>query len=87
MLLECALALPLAIGLFVTPVSRLLCLSMFLEAFSAWQWWGSGFPSWHYQAHVREHFFLNMATSGGLLLMQSFGPGMFSVDQALAKQD
>jgi uncharacterized membrane protein YphA (DoxX/SURF4 family) len=36
---------------------------------------------------MREHFFLNIAMSGGLLLLQSFGPGMFSADALLMKQD
>ena len=36
-----------------------------------------------YTAHLRDHFFLNGAVTGGLLLLQSFGPGMFTVQHVL----
>jgi uncharacterized membrane protein YphA (DoxX/SURF4 family) len=87
MLLEMLLGIFLAFGLFVTPVTRLLCLVLLLEAAAVWRWWSGPAPNWAYRAHMREHFFLNIAMSGGLLLLQSFGPGMFSADALLMKQD
>jgi uncharacterized membrane protein YphA (DoxX/SURF4 family) len=87
LLVECLLAIPLALGLYTAGVSRLLCLVLLVEAVTQWGWWGSGWPSWHYRQHVRDHFFTNAAVAGGLLLMQSFGAGLFTVDSLLAKQD
>ncbi|WIA30441.1 hypothetical protein OEZ86_000525 [Tetradesmus obliquus] len=86
-LVECLLAIPLALGLYTAGVSRLLCLVLLAEAATQWGWWGAGWPSWHYRQHVRDHFFTNAAVAGGLLLMQSFGAGLFTVDSLLAKQD
>lgn len=37
--------------------------------------------------HSREHFFVNMATAGGLLLLQTFGAGKYSVDAMLKKNE
>eukprot|EP00879_Flechtneria_rotunda_P029116 GHRR01031384.1.p1 GENE.GHRR01031384.1~~GHRR01031384.1.p1 ORF type:complete len:122 (+),score=34.65 GHRR01031384.1:363-728(+) len=87
MLLECLLGIPLAFGLYTTRVTRWLCLVLLVEAFTQWGWWGGGMPSWHYRQHVRDHFFTNVSVAGGLLLMQSFGAGVFTVDSLLAKQE
>jgi uncharacterized membrane protein YphA (DoxX/SURF4 family) len=87
LLVECLLAIPLAFGLCTAGVSRLLCLVLLAEAATQWGWWGSGWPSWHYRQHVRDHFFTNVAVAGGLLLMQSFGTGLFTVDSLLSKQE
>lgn len=86
LLLECLLALPLALGLYTTPVSLLLAASLMGEAVAHWQWWGAEMPTWHYRQSIREHFFVNTAVAGGLVLMQSFGGGVLSVDALLQKQ-
>lgn len=36
-----------------------------------------------YRSHVRSHFFTNLGVAGGLLLLQTFGAGMYSVDAIL----
>lgn len=87
LLLECLLAVPLALGLWTPGVTRLLFVVLLAEAVTQWEWWGGDWPSWHYRQHVREHFYTNAAVAGGLLLMQSFGAGLFTVDSLLAKQD
>jgi uncharacterized membrane protein YphA (DoxX/SURF4 family) len=35
---------------------------------------------------VRLHFFVNLASAGGLLLLQSFGPGSFTVDELIRRK-
>lgn len=89
LLVQCILAVPLALGLFTTAVTRLLCAVLLIEAITQWAWWGGGWPSWHYRQHIRDHFFLNTSVAGGLLLMQSMrlGGGLFAVDSLLTKQD
>jgi uncharacterized membrane protein YphA (DoxX/SURF4 family) len=86
LLLECALALPLALGLWTTPVSFLLSCALLGEAVTHWQWWGSDMPTWHYRQTIRDQFFANAAVAGGLALMQSFGGGVLSVDELLQKK-
>lgn len=44
-------------------------------------------PRRHYAAHVRSHFVTNLAVSGGLLLLQGFGAGRYTVDEMLKKKD
>ncbi len=41
----------------------------------------------HYAAHVRLHFVTNLAVCGGLLLLQGFGAGRYTVDELLKKKD
>jgi len=36
-----------------------------------------------YKSHVRSHFFTNLGVAGGLLLVQTFGAGIYSVDAIL----
>jgi len=82
-LVECALALPVVLGLATRPVALALAGALMAEGVTCWHWWWpppGGWPSWSYAQHVREHFFVNAAVAGGLLLLQSFGPGMISVD-------
>ena len=50
------------------------------------EWSGSWFPP-RWQLHHREHFTTNVATAGGLLLLQSFGGGKFTVDEMLKKRE
>ena len=45
LLLEFALALPFAIGLKTALVSRLLALTLALEAFTCWPFWAN-WPNW-----------------------------------------
>jgi uncharacterized membrane protein YphA (DoxX/SURF4 family) len=85
LLLECVLALPLALGLWTSPLSLLLAVALVGEAALHWQWWGH-MPSWHYRQNIRDGFFVNVAVAGGLVLMQSFGSGVLSVDELLHKQ-
>lgn len=40
----------------------------------------------HYQSHVRLHFITNLAVSGGLVMLQSFGAGRYTVDHLLKKK-
>lgn len=39
-----------------------------------------------FQLHVRSHFFTNVGVAGGLLLLQTFGAGKYSVDAILKKK-
>lgn len=39
-----------------------------------------------FQLHVRSHFFTNVGVAGGLLLLQTFGAGKYSVDGILKKK-
>mmetsp|Transcript_14227 Transcript_14227/g.42975 ORF Transcript_14227/g.42975 Transcript_14227/m.42975 type:complete len:384 (-) Transcript_14227:2002-3153(-) len=82
LLLEFVFALPFAVGWKTEWVSRLLAATMIVEAFNCWGFWGEH-PSWQYAAHVRSHFFTNLGVAGGLLLLQTFGPGRYSVDAVL----
>lgn len=43
-------------------------------------------PNRHYRSHVRLHFVTNLAVSGGLLMLQSFGAGRYTVDHLLKKK-
>lgn len=45
-------------------------------------------PCRQYQSHVRNHFATNLGAAGGLLLLQCYGPGRYTVDGLLkAKKD
>ena len=37
--------------------------------------------------HYREHFVTNVATAGGLLLLQKIGAGRYTVDELFKKKD
>ena len=39
-----------------------------------------------YQQHVRSHFFTNVGVAGGLLLLQAFGAGKYTVDALMNKK-
>jgi len=89
---ELLLSVPFILGFETAAVSRLLALSLVLEAFYAWSWWwipGNGFSYEHHRRaiHYREHFVTNLATAGGLLLLQKIGAGKYSVDELLKKTD
>lgn len=87
LLLQCLLALPLALGLWTSPVSLLLCCALLGEALMHWQFWQHDMPSWTYRQNIRERFFVNSAVAGGLVLLQSFGGGVLTVDRLLQKDD
>ena len=89
---ELLLAIPFTLGFQMTLVSRLLACSLVLEAFYAWSWWttpGDAFSFAHHRRaiHYREHFVTNIATAGGLLLLQKIGGGKYTVDELLKKKD
>jgi len=89
---ELLLAIPFTLGFRTTAVSRLLATSLVLEAFYAWSWWSlagdAGAFSQHRRViHYREHFMTNVATAGGLLLLQKLGGGKYTVDELLKKKD
>ena len=89
---ELLLAIPFTLGFQMTLVSRLLACSLVLEAFYAWSWWttpGDSFSFAHHRRaiHYREHFVTNIATAGGLLLLQKIGGGKYTVDELLKKKD
>ena len=70
-----------------TPVvCRLLAAVLLLEAVTAWPFWAWYWPSWYYRAHVRLHFFTNVAVAGGLVLLQALGAGEYTVDRLLGRK-
>jgi alanyl-tRNA synthetase len=89
---ELLLALPFTLGFRTTTVARLLATSLVLEAFYAWSWWAmrgdaSAFAHHRRAIHYREHFMTNIATAGGLLLLQKLGGGKYTVDELMKKKD
>ena len=64
-------------------VARLLAATLCLEAASVWQfWWVAPLEA---RLHLREHFAVNVAVAGGLLLLQDLGGGRYTVDEWLKK--
>ncbi|MEW5297614.1 MAG: hypothetical protein WDW36_000813 [Sanguina aurantia] len=86
-LLQLALALPMALGWKTAEMCRLLSWSLVAEALTCWPFWAWYWPSWYYAAHVRVHFFSNLAMAGGLVLLQCMGTGTFTIDQALQRKN
>ena len=39
-----------------------------------------------YKSHVRLHFVTNLGVAGGLVLLQSFGAGRYTVDRLMQKK-
>ncbi|KAG2494046.1 hypothetical protein HYH03_007692 [Edaphochlamys debaryana] len=83
-LLELALCLPLVLGWQTSLVCRLLAGVLLLEAVTCWPFWAWFWPSWHAAAHARQHFFVDGAVAGGLVLLQALGPGSYTVDRLLS---
>ena len=82
-LLELALTLPFVLGFRTKDVARLLAATLCLEAASVWQfWWVAPLEA---RLHMREHFAVNVAVAGGLLLLQDLGGGRYTVDAWLKK--
>jgi len=89
---ELLLSVPFILGFETVAVARLLAFSLVLEAFYAWSWWtipgdSHSFAAHRRAIHYREHFVTNIATAGGLLLLQKIGAGKYSVDELLKKKD
>ena len=89
---ELLLSIPFTLGFRTRQVSRLLAASLVLEALYAWSWWridgdGSPFAQHRRALHYREHFMTNLATAGGLLLLQMVGAGKYTVDELLKKKE
>ena len=83
-LLELALTLPFVLGLRTKLVARLLGATLLLEAATVWQFWAA--PSLQARLHAREHFTVNVAVAGGLLLIQQVGGGRYTVDELIKKR-
>jgi alanyl-tRNA synthetase len=83
------LSMPFTIGLFTKTVAPLLSMVCFAEAVVQWQFWSSSAYRLGigYTIHAREHFFVNVAVAGGLLLLQSYGAGKYSADAYLKKNE
>lgn len=71
-MMQFALSIPLSVGLFTKGVSRVLSFVCLLEALICWQFWSQSAHNLGigYAIHAREHFIVNVAVSGGLLLLQ-----------------
>ena len=82
LLLEFALAAPLAAGWGGHVVTRALTLTLFAEAFGCWRFWA---PRTFRPDHARAHFVTNLACGGGLILLQAFGSGRYTVDNYVHK--
>ena len=82
-LLEITLAIPFVFGLWTTGCARALAATLAVEALTLWQFWRVGpLPP---RLHAREHFAVNVAVAGGLLLVQEVGGGKLSVDSLLKR--
>ena len=89
---ECTLSLPLVAGWQTRRVAVALAALCALEALVQWPWWlyycGDPYHLGPYYAiSAREHFVVNLALAGGMLLLRGFGAGRFSVDAMLRKED
>ena len=82
-LLELALTVPFVLGFRTRIVSRLLVATLLLEAISVWQFWAV--DSLSLRLHAREHFAVNVAVAGGLLLIQEVGGGRYTIDELMKK--
>ena len=65
--------------------ARALTATLALEALTCWQFWW--YDDIRTRLHVREHFVVNVAVAGGLLLVQSVGGGKYAIDTLLKKDD
>ena len=82
-LVELCLTIPFVLGFRTTLVARLLVASLVLESLSCWSWFLV--PDLEQRLHAREHFTVNIAVAGGLLLIQEVGGGKYTVDALLKK--
>ena len=63
----------------------LVAVTLGLEAVSCWQFWVQS--DLGRRLHEREHFTVNVAVAGGLLLVQQVGGGKYAVDALLKKSN
>ena len=83
-LVEVGLALPFVFGYRTILTARLLTATLFVEALTCWHFWA--WQQLEMRIHCREHFTVNVAIAGGLLLVQEMGGGKYAVD-AILKRD
>lgn len=82
------LSLPLSVGAGTSRVATALTILLLIESFVVWQWWRSEtFIDPVRLAHCVEHFTVNLAVIGGLILLSLRGPGQFAVDEFIKKRD
>jgi uncharacterized membrane protein YphA (DoxX/SURF4 family) len=82
------LSLPLALGLGTSRVAGALAVLVLAEALLMWQWWQvSVLQDGQRLLRVSEHFTVNLAVSGSLMLLPALGSGRFTMDQLLKKSD
>ena len=88
-LVELALAIPFCLGLRTNAAARALAATLLLEALTCWPFWAMGdstASTLELRLHAREHFTVNVAISGGLLLVaEELGGGKYAVDALLKK--
>ncbi|KAL1507234.1 hypothetical protein AB1Y20_008083 [Prymnesium parvum] len=81
------LALPLAIGLSTERIACALAILTLTEAFAVWQWWlPQTLADPMRLARVVEHFSVNLAIAGSLLLLPLRGCGHFTLDALMVKK-
>jgi uncharacterized membrane protein YphA (DoxX/SURF4 family) len=85
-LFEFTLTLPFVIGFKTSWVALGIAVCLVLEALIYWNFW-STVLGLGYAIHARDHFCVNIGVAGGLLLLQSFGGGQYSVDELMKKKD
>lgn len=85
-LFEFALTLPFVIGFKTSWVAMAIAACLLLEALIYWNFWSTTLGL-GYAIHARDHFCVNVGVAGGLLLLQSFGGGQYSVDELMKKKD
>lgn len=85
---QLVLAFPLALGAATAQVAASLSLLSMGEAFCVWQWWHADVLANSLRlAHALEHFTVNLAIGGGLMLLPLRGSGTFTLDQLVKKLD
>ena len=82
-MVQLGLTLPFVLGFRTRLVCQLLISALALEALTVWQFWAV--DDLEMRLHAREHFAVNVAMAGALLLIQEVGGGKFTVDELLKK--
>jgi len=81
------LSIPLALGVRTKLVTGALAVLMLAEALVVWQWWRMEVLSdFNHFLRVSQHFTINLAVGGGLLLLMVVGSGRFTVDELVKKR-